>query len=178
MTNKQIARLFRQVAAAYTIKNESKFRFQIIAYGRAADALENSTEEIGDLFKRGERIILSGIGPAIGAHLEQLLKTGSVKHFDWVMSGIPQAMFPLLEIPTLGPKKAYRLVKEFNLTKSETVVDDLEKIAKQGKIAKLEGFGEKSEQDILQAISEYRQGKGKAARMVLPYAFELAETMI
>ncbi len=178
MTNKQIARLFRQVAAAYTIKNEGKFRFQIIAYERAADAIENSTEEIIDLFKQGENIVLPGIGPAIHAHLEELLKTGKVKHFDWVMSGISQAMFPLLDIPTLGPKKAYRLAKEFNLTKSETVIDDLEKIAKQGKIAKLEGFGEKSEQDILRAISEYRQGKGKTTRMILPYAFELAETMI
>ncbi len=178
MTNAEIAKLLRNISAAYIIKNENKFRFQIIAYIQAADAIENSTEEISDLFKRGERIILPGIGPAIGAHLEELLKTGKVKHFDWVMSGISQAVFPLLNVPTLGPKKAYRLVKEFNLTKSKTVVDDLEKIAKQGKIAKLEGFGEKSEQDILRAINEYRQSKGKTTRMTLPYAFELAQTMI
>lgn len=178
MTNAEIARLLRNVAAAYTIKNENEFRFQIIAYERAADTIENSTEEINDLFKQGKLITLPGIGPSIQSHLEQLLKTGHVRHFDWVMFGISQAMFPLLDVPTLGPKKAYRLVKEFNLTKPETVIDDLEKIAKQGEIAKLEGFGEKSQQDILRAIEEYRQGQGKITKMTLPYAFELAETII
>jgi len=94
------------------------------------------------------------------------------------MKGIPESVFPLLDIPTFGPKKAYRLVKEFSLDSPKTVINQLEEIAKSGKIAKLEGFGEKSQADILRAISEYRLGIGKAERMVLPYAFELAEKLV
>lgn len=178
MTNTQIAKLLRNIAASYAIKSESKFRFQIIAYQKAADAIGNYTSELKDLYKERKLELLPGVGPSIASHIEELLKTGKVRHFEWVMQGIPQSVFPLLDIPTFGPKRAYRLVKEFFLNNPKTVIDDLEKIAKQGKIAKLPGFGEKSQTDILRAISEYRLGKGKTTRMVLPYAFELAEKLI
>src|SRR3989344_1421242 len=141
MTNKAIAQLFRDVAAAYTIKDEKKYRFQIIAYQRAADAIEGSTNEIKDLIKSGTLEALPGVGPSIREHIEELLKTGKVKRFDWVMEGIPQSVFPLLLVPSFGPKKSFRLVSEFHLSDPKTVLADLEKIAKAGKIAPLEGFG-------------------------------------
>ncbi|MFH1833117.1 MAG: DNA polymerase/3'-5' exonuclease PolX [Candidatus Levyibacteriota bacterium] len=178
MSNSQIAKLFRNVAAAYTIKDEKKFRFQIIAYQRAADAVEGSNSELKDLFKENKLDLLPGIGTSIKSHLEELFKTGKVKHFNWVFSGIPKSIFPLLDIPSFGPKKAYKLVKEFSLNNENTVIEDLKKIAVKGKIASLEGFGEKSQEDILQAINEYEMGKQKKSRMTLPYAFEIAEKIV
>lgn len=178
MTNAQVAKLLREVAAAYTIKNEKKFRFQIIAYQKAADAIENSTLEIKDLIKEEKLETLPGVGPSIRSHLEELIKTGKVKRFNWVFSGVPKSVFPLLDVPSIGPKKAFRLVQEFGLKNPKSVIDELEKIAKKGKVAPLEGFGEKSQEDILRAISEYRGGRGKTNRMVLPYAGELAEEII
>ncbi|OGH13071.1 MAG: hypothetical protein A2687_04350 [Candidatus Levybacteria bacterium RIFCSPHIGHO2_01_FULL_38_26] len=178
MSNLQIAKILRQVAASYAIKNEAKYRFQIIAYQRAADAIEGSNLEIEELFKENKLEFLPGVGPSIRAHLEDLLTKGKVKHFEWVMFGVPKSVYPLLDVPTFGPKKAYRLVKEFSLQDPKSVISDIEKLAKQGKIAKLEGFGEKSQEDILRAISEFRLGIGKTSRMVLPYAFEAAEKLV
>lgn len=175
MTNQQIATLLRNVAAAYTVKNEKKYRFQIIAYQRAADAIENTTTQIKDLYKEGQLEDLPGVGTSIRNHLEEYFATGKVKHFDWVMDGIPKAMFPLLEVPSFGPKKAYRLVTHFHLKDPETVLADLANLAIAGKISSLEGFGEKSQEDIIRALAEYKEGKGKTTRMVLPYAFDLAE---
>lgn len=178
MTNSQIARLLRNIASSYAIKNESKFRFQIIAYQKAADAIQNSSLEVADLIKESKLDTLPGVGPSIKSHLEELVKTGRVKHFEWVMKGIPKTVFPLLEVPSFGPKKAYKLVKYFKLTNKETVIDDISRLAKEGKIAGIEGFGEKSQKDILRAIEEYKLGKGKTARMVLPYAFEIAQRVL
>lgn len=178
MTNLEIAKLLRFVAAAYIIKNESKYRFQIIAYQRAADAIEGSSAEVSDLFKEGKIDQIPGVGISIRAHLEELIKTGKVKHFDWVLKNIPKAVFSLMEVPTIGPKKAYRLVKEFNLNNEGDAAKHLLNLAKKGKIANLEGFGEKSQSDIIRAIDEYRQGMGKTKRMLLPFAFELAQKMI
>ena len=178
MTNRDIAKLLRNIAAAYGIKDEKKFRFQIIAYEKAADSIEHATEEVKDLIREGKLESLPGVGPSIRAHLEELLKTGKVKRFAWVMEDVPEAVFPLLDVPSFGPKKAYKLVTQFNLKNPKTVIEELEKIAKQGKIASLAGFGEKSEQDILRAIEEHREGKGKLVRMVLPYAGELAERLL
>ncbi|QQG40510.1 MAG: DNA polymerase/3'-5' exonuclease PolX [Candidatus Levyibacteriota bacterium] len=178
MTNTEIATLLRNVAAAYTIKDERKFRFQIIAYQKAADAIENSTSEVKDLLLENKLELLPGIGHSIRQHLEELIKTGKVKHFNWVMDGIPASVFPLLDVPSFGPKKAHKLVAEFKLKDPKNVISDLEKIAKQNKIASLEGFGAKSQEDILQAISEYKKGRAKTKRMVLPYASELAQKVL
>jgi len=178
MGNAEIAKLFKNIAAAYAIKDEKKFHFQIVAYQKASEAVTNTTSELKDLYKEKKLDSLPGIGPTIRSRLEELFEKGKVKHFEWVMKGIPKSVFPLLDVPTLGPKKAYRLTTEFSLTNPQTVVSDLEKAAKKGKIAKLEGFGDKSQEDILQAIAEYRLGKGKAKRMPLPYAFEVAEKLV
>ncbi len=178
VTNSEISKLLRDVAAAYAIKDESKFRFQIIAYQKAADIIDHSTIELRDLYREGNLNTLPNVGTSIQSHLEELFQTGKVKHFEDVLEGIPEAVFPLLEIPSFGPKKANRLVREFHLKNPETVVNDIAHAAKEGEIARLEGFGEKSQQDILQAIEEYWLGKTKTARMVLPYASELAEKIV
>lgn len=178
MTNSEIAKLLHEVAASYAIKNEAKYRFQIIAYQKASDAIANSTSEVSDLAKEGQLQSITGVGPSIQEHLQELVKTGHVKHFDSVMEDIPKALFPLLDIPSFGPKKAFRLVSHFKLTNEKTVIQDVKKLAEDGKIAELDGFGEKSQSDILRAINEYGAGVNKTSRMVLPFAGELAEKII
>ncbi|HVZ58650.1 MAG TPA: hypothetical protein VG935_02760 [Patescibacteria group bacterium] len=178
MTNQKIAQLLRHVAAAYAIKNEAKFKFQILAYQKAADAIEHSTSEVEDLIKEDKLSSIPGVGPSLQQHLTELVKKGHVKHFETVMEDTPPALFPLLDIPSFGPKKAYRLVSHFKLHDPKTVVKDLKKLAQQGKIADLEGFGKKSQDDILRAINEYAQGVNKTTRMTLPFAQELADKLI
>lgn len=178
MTNGEIAGLLRNVAAAFSIKDDKKYRFQIIAYEKASDTIKNAPAQIADLVREGKLEGLPGIGASMRSHLEELVKTGKVKHFEQILSFVPAAMFPLLDIPSFGPKKAYKLVQAFKLKNPKTVMADIEKHAKKGEIAKLDGFGEKSEQDILRAIAEFREGYGKTTRMLLPFATELAETII
>jgi DNA polymerase (family 10) len=178
MTNIEITRLFKNVAAAYTILDEKKYRFQIIAYQKASESVEGLHHELQALFKEGKLDEVPGIGASMKGHLKELFEKGKVEHFETVLKNVPQAVFPLLDVPSFGPKKAYRLVSEFNLKNPDTVIQDLVKIAQEGKIAPLAGFGEKSQKDILQAFEEYGRGKTKTARMVLPYAMELARKML
>ncbi len=178
MTNHEIAKLFRHVAAAFAIKDEKKHYFQIVAYQKAADAIENATSQVFDLVKEDKLEEIPGIGTTIKQRLEELVKTGKVAHFESVLKEVPEAMFPLLDVPSFGPKKAYKLVTAFKLTNPNTVITDIEKIAKEGKIASLEGFGEKSQSDILRAIEEFDRGAGKTTRMLLPFATEVAEKVV
>lgn len=178
MSNREVAKLFKDVAAAYAIKNEEKFRFQILAYQKASDAVYNLTSELQDFYKENKLESVPGIGKTITSHLIELFKYGKVKHFEWVLKGIPASVFVLIDIPSFGPKKAHKLVREFKLINPNTVINDLMEIAQAGKIAKLEGFGEKSQDDILRSLSEYKQGKGKTTRMVLPYAHEVAGKIV
>src|ERR1700722_17855116 len=132
VTNSEISKLLNNIAAAYSIKDEKKFHFQILAYEKAAESIENLPTQLQDLYKEDKLKGIPGVGPTIQSRLEELFKTGKVQHFEEVMKDIPQSLFPLLDIPSFGPKKAYRLVTEFHLENPETVITDVENIAKKG----------------------------------------------
>lgn len=176
LTNLQIANLLRNIAAAYQILEENRFR--IIAYERAADSVEHSTREMKDIWEDGKLSEVPGVGATLAQHLDELFRTGRVRHFNSVMKRVPAAVFPLLDIPGMGPKKAHKLVKALRLNRKETVIDDLERAAKNNKIAPIEGFGEKSERAILEGISAYRKGQIKEQRMSLLEADRIAREVI
>jgi len=176
MTNKEIARLLKNMAAAYTILGEN--RFKIIAYENAASSISSSVQEVQQLAREGKLSQIGGVGPSISAHLDELFKKGKSIHFDTVLAKIPPAVFPLLEIPGFGPKKAIKLVSKLGLKNKNTAIADLQKAAREGKIAPLEGFGEKSQQDILKSIDLYRNLGGKEQRMPLPFASNIASDYV
>ena len=176
MTNLEIAELLRRVAAAYEILGENRFR--IIAYERAADSIEHLTSELKDYWDDKKLIEIPGIGDTLASHLDELFRTGHSKHFDSVMAKLPAAVFPLLLVPGIGPKKAYKLVTTLKLHNEKNVIDDLEKSAKAHKIAPIEGFGEKSEELILTNIETYRKGQIKEHRMTLSVADGIASDII
>ena len=176
MTNREIAQLLRNIAAAYEVLGENRFR--IIAYDRAAESIEHLTSELKDYWDDGKLGEIPAVGETIAGHLDELFKTGSSKHFASVMGKVPQAIFPLLMVPGLGPKKAYKLVKALKLTSAKSVIEDLGKAAKAHRIASIEGFGEKSESDILTGLEAFKKGQIKENRMVLPEADAIAHEVL
>src|SRR5260221_12791641 len=96
ISNSQITKILRNVAAAYTIKKIGNI-FQIRAYENAASSVEHSTAEIQDLWQEDKLDQIPGLGPAIRGYLNELFKTGKVKHFEEVKKGIPEVVFDLLE---------------------------------------------------------------------------------
>lgn len=177
-TNEDVAKILRNVAAAYTIQNEAKYRFQILAYQKAADSIEATTTEIKDLIKDNALDKLDGVGTSIKGHISELFEKGHLQYFDSILEKVTPAVFPLLDIPSFGPKKAFKIVNAFNLSEPKSVIDDVYKLGKEGKIAPLDGFGEKSQSDIIRAIDEYKIGKTKSARMLLATANEISNTML
>ncbi len=176
MNNREIAQLLRKVAAAYLILNDN--RFKIIAYERAADSIEHATSEVKDLWDEGKLGDIPGVGDQLKRHLDELFRTGRVKHFETVVNRLPASLYPLLLVPGIGPKKAYKLVTELKLRNEKTVIDDLAKAAKANKIASLEGFGDKSQFDILANIESYKRGQIKENRMALPEADAIAQDVM
>jgi len=172
-SNQQVSQILSSVAAAYEVKKDD--RFKIIAYERAADSVEHASNDIKDLWDEGKLDQLAGIGPSIASHLDELFKTGKVRHFNQVLSGLPPAMFELMKISGVGAKTAYKLCQKLKIENPITAVRDLAKAAEQGKIRKIEGFGEESERKILEAIQDVRQ---KTERILLPQASALAEEIL
>jgi DNA polymerase (family 10) len=124
MTNIEIAELLRNISACYQLKDPIKYKFQIIAYDRAATAVEHSTSELKDLWDDGKLDDVPGIGQSIASHLDEVLKNGKSKHFEELMKGIPKEAFKLMELPKIGIKTAIKLINE----KSKSEIKDLIKI--------------------------------------------------
>ena len=174
MTNVEIADLLRSVAAAYEIKEADRSKYKIIAYERAADAIEHLSSEAKDLWEDGKLDDIAGIGPSIAQHLGEIFSKGKSKHFEYLLSKIPPAVFDLLPIEGIGPKTSYKLVKELNL-KSPNAIKKLQKMCEAGYVSKLDGFGEESEKEIIRSIKEI---SGREKRHLLSYAENLSEEVI
>lgn len=176
LTNVEISKLLKKISAAYTILGEN--RFKIIAYDNAATAVEHATSELKDLWEDEQLSTVPSLGSKIQSHLDELFKTGHSSHFDEILGKVNPAIFPLLEVPGLGPKKAEKLVYNLNIKSAQNVFTELEKAAKSHKIAEMENFGIESEKKILEGIERYKKGSIKEKRMVLPTADAIAEELI
>jgi DNA polymerase (family 10) len=171
--NQSIARMLFDVAAVLEVTGGDRFRIR--AYQEAAKSIESYPVEIRDLWEHGNLGDVSGVGKAIAGYLDEFFKTGRIKHFEPVIKKVPAGMFPLLNVSGIGPKTAFTLSKVFGLGDAKTAVEKLKKAATDGKIAKIEGFGEESQSKILSAIGE---SESREDKMLLPVARELADKVV
>ena len=75
-------------------------------------------------------------------------------------------MIELLDVPGMGPKKAKKIYEKLHITS----VEELKDAAQKGKIRGIEGFGEKSEADILGMLGMVKKRK---KRMLLAKALPI-----
>lgn len=168
VSNQELAKILRSVAAAYILKNIGNI-FQIRAYENAADSIDQSTAEVFDLWQEGKLSEVPNIGEKLAGYLTELFQTGRVRHFEDAQKGIAPVVFELLNITGIGPKIAQKI--------AELGVKDLgdfKKKIKSGELVK-KGFSAKIAQNIMQSLQEYDQ---KGQRMLLPYAFAQAEKIL
>lgn len=157
MTNSEIAKILREMGMLYEMDD---VQFKPRAYEKAAMAIEELSEGVRELYKRGGKKALDGIpgvGPAIAAHIEALLNTGTFSEYRRLKKKIPVALDELVAVEGLGPKMVKALYQKLRVRS----LKDLEHAAKAGKIRKLPHFGAKSEEKILRGIEFLRKSKGR-----------------
>lgn len=140
--NRQLAQTLRNIAAVYEIMGKSFF--EIAAYKRAADSVEQSATDLRQLWKNGSLDTVPGLGKALLGYMTEYFETGKIKHFETVYKKAPEGFFELLTVPSIGPKKAYELSTKLNIHS----IDDLEKAIKSNLVATLPRFGQKSQDQI------------------------------
>jgi DNA polymerase (family 10) len=109
-------------------------------------------ESIADIACDTQRSLedLPGIGKDLAEKICAIVKTGEFPQLVEARSAVPASALEMLRIGGLGPKKVAVLMKELSIR----TVDDLRQAAENGEIAKLKGFGEKTEQAILEGASQ------------------------
>jgi DNA polymerase (family 10) len=169
--NSEVARILFEIGELYSIKGES---FKSRAYRLAAQRIESLTENVKEVYERGELQTIPGVGKSIGGVIEEYIQSGGSRHLDELLNSLPEGAQELMTLEGLGPKTIMKLYDELKVTS----IDQLEKAARSGKISGLKGFGSKSEVNILQAIKEYRGFQKRfLLGQILPVMREIEEYM-
>jgi DNA polymerase (family 10) len=176
MTAKEVAAVLREISQLLQLKGENAFKIR--AYDMAADAFEGlpgdpaAPRGLYERVQNGTLSEISGVGKAIDQKVTELVKTGSLKYLEELRREFPHGALDLVRVPGLGPRKAVVLIRELDVTS----LDDLEKAAREGRVRGLKGFGEKTEQMILEGIAKVRERQ--ASRRPLWETRPLAESLL
>lgn len=151
MDKKQVIEILEEIGTLLELKGENPFKTR--AYENAARALRGVSEDLNELVASNRLRGIKGIGEAISEKITTLVTTGTLKYYEELRRSFPPGIMELLRIPGLGPKKAKKLLDDLGVAS----IDDLEKACKENRVAKLEGFSAKSQQNLLDGIQQIRQ---------------------
>ena len=149
--NREIAGILYQMAELLELHAEN--RFKIIAYSRAARAIESLTEDIEQVCRDGRLEGIPGVGKAIAEKIKEYLRTGRIQSHQDLLADTPQGLAELLQISGLGPKTVFMLHEKLDITN----LDELEKAAREHSIRRLPRMGVVREKNILKSIERYRK---------------------
>ncbi len=149
--NREIAGVLYQMAELLELHDQN--RFKIIAYSKAARAIESLKEDIEQVCREKRLQAIPGVGKAIAEKIEEYLRTGKIQsHLD-LLAITPPGLAELLQISGLGPKTVFMLHEKLDITN----LDELEKAAKEHRIRRLPRMGEVREKNIIKSIERYRK---------------------
>ncbi|HKI68486.1 MAG TPA: DNA polymerase/3'-5' exonuclease PolX [Verrucomicrobiae bacterium] len=151
------------------LKGENPFKTR--AYLNAARALENLNEPLAQIVAEQRLEEIKGIGEAIARKITELVETGKLAYYEELKASTPPGLLGLLEISGLGPRKIQALNKILGVDS----VEKLEAACKAGKVAELDGFGEKTQTNILEGIERRRL---YASKHLLSDALAAAEPLL
>jgi len=164
--NSEIADTFYEVADLLEIEGANLFRVR--AYRNAARTIEGHTKRIYKMIDEGENLKeIPGIGEDLAEKIKEVVNTGILRFLEDLRARTPHSLIELLNISGLGPKRVQQLYRELDITNLQELQDAL----KSGKVSELDGFGNKTVENILEAIEVGSFG-GKRTR------YDIAEQFV
>jgi DNA polymerase (family 10) len=162
----RIAAILDEIGTFLELKGENPFRCQ--AYHNAARAIAQLEGDLGEWIEQKRLTEIPGIGKDLAQKIETLYKTGRLEQYEELRREIPAGLLELLRVPGLGPKKAKALYDNLGIDS----LSKLRQACQEGRVAKLRGFGEKTQQKILEGLA-FLDKTGK--RVLLAEAEYLAD---
>src|SRR5271155_429455 len=156
MDNKSIAQLLGETADLLEIAAGGPFRIR--SYRRAAEAVENSTEQLSSFVQEPERLLaIAGIGKGMAANIQEIETRGSMKLRDELLAKYRPTMLELLKLPGMGPKTVALLWEALQVSD----VEQLQAAIDAGKLATLPRFGQKLIDKLSRGIADYHKNSGR-----------------
>jgi DNA polymerase (family 10) len=169
LTNADAAKRLRQLADLLEIGGEPVFR--VIAYRKAADAIEALPDSVVALIRRGETRTIPGVGKGIADHLRELYETGTMQLLEEAQQRVPLSVTELLTVPDIGPKRAKQLYEYAGIAN----LAQLREAAAAGALTGIPGLGPKGAQRIMESLASLQEPD---LRLPLPAARRQGEDLI
>ena len=169
MDKDKVAEILVEIGTLLELKGENPFKTR--AYANAARTLEGLSEPLAKLVAEKRLGEIKGVGAALEQKITELVETGKLKYYDELKASIPPGLIAMLDISGLGPKKIQALNKKLGVDS----IEKLEAACNAGKVAELDGFGEKTQANILEGIARNRT---YASKHLLSEAWLAAEPLL
>jgi len=169
MDKDKVAEILVEIGTLLELKGENPFKTR--AYANAARTIESLNEPLAKLVAEKRLGEIKGIGEALEKKITELVETGKLKYYDELKTSIPPGLIEMLEISGLGPKKIQALNQKLGIDS----IEKLEMACKKGQVAELDGFGEKTQANILEGIERRRT---YASKHLLSDAWLAAEPLL
>jgi len=169
MKSKQIAEIFRKISQILELKGANPFRIR--AYERAAQNIENLGSTLDTLTKKDKLNTIEGVGRDLADKIKEFMTTGELRYYEELKKEVPPGLIEMLEIYGLGSKT----IKQIHDHLGISTVNQLKEAAVGGRLSKLDGIREKTQENILRGISLLEQ---KDESTPFSLAWEVAKSFI
>ena len=151
MSNDEVARILEETADLLELTGGNPHRAR--AFSRAARSLQDLDAPAADRLRNDTLVDVSGIGDGMADHIGDIVHGGSFALRDELLSAVPPGLLDVLQVNGLGTKRTRRLWTELDIAS----LDELEHAAETDRITTLDGFGDKTQQNILENVRQLRR---------------------
>jgi len=130
--------------------------FKIRSYQSALTSLERGDQDITEL-SDSELSQINGVGKSIIEAIQSLKATETFPALDLLLEKTPTGILEILQIKGLGPKKVKTLWEELGITSTHELME----ACQSGKVAQIKGFGQKTQDTIIQNLEFKASNAGK-----------------
>lgn len=130
--------------------------FKIRSYQGALNSLERGDQDLTELSDKALAEI-PGVGKSIVEAIQSIKSTGSFPTLNELIEKTPAGILEILQIKGLGPKKVKTLWDELGITSTHELME----ACQSGKVAQIKGFGEKTQESIMQNLIFKASNAGK-----------------
>jgi DNA polymerase (family 10) len=154
MTKQEVSEILDEIATLLELKGENPFKSR--AYSNASRTIAGLDIDLAEAVRSGALKEVKGIGAALFEKITELVTTGKLAYYEELKASVPDGLLEMLRIPGLGPKRVRVIFDQLGIS----TLGELEYACNENRLLKLDGFGPKMQEKILQGIRYVRKQKG------------------
>ncbi len=154
MTNVDIAEIIELTGKLLELHNQDENRSK--TYLASAFSFERLQENLSEM-SEAELLKVRGVGRLMAANVLEIVKTGKLTELENLIAQTPPGVFEMFKVKGLGVKKIRILWNDLGIDN----LNELKIACTNNKIASIKGFGEKTQQSILDALVFLQSQEGK-----------------